>query len=207
MVQSRVLIKQRRLPLIISLSLTLGLWGLLSATAHALPGQSVEEAITWIQANTTLRPRPGEKLMVRKSGSAAQRFIFEASLYPPGNVAPGTKAGGQIRSERFQLFDMQNGVTQARLEESLRVIYGLDILHDYSQAEPIYTYPTTDDIQTAIVEGKPLLDALQGEVRRGTRYAYWMEIAQDASGKAYAGRITVFLLEDLEKLVAEVRLR
>jgi hypothetical protein len=87
------------------------------------------------------------------------------------------------------------------------VIYGLDILHDYSQAEPIYTYPTTDDIQTAIVEGKPLLDALQGEVRRGTRYAYWMEIAQDASGKAYAGRITVFLLEDLEKLVAEVRLR
>jgi hypothetical protein len=62
-------------------------------------------------------------------------------------------------------------------------------------------------MRAAIVEDKPLLDALEGEIRQGQRYAYWAEIAQNPSGKAYAGRITVFLLEDLEKLLTEVRLR
>lgn len=45
---------------------------------------------------------------------------------------------------------------------------------------------------------------MQGEVRQGDRYAYWIETVQTRSGEAYNGQIHVFLIEDINKLEAEL---
>jgi hypothetical protein len=179
----------------------------LSAPAMALPGQSPEDATAWIKANNTLRPAANERLIVRKSDSAAQRFVFESSINPPGAFTLDRKGGGRIRSEALRVFDMQNGVTKARLEESLRAIYGLDVTQDYDRAQTIYTYPTAATVQVGASQRKPTLGALQGEIRKGARFAYWVEVANTDKGKAYAGRITVFQHEDINKLEAEIRNR
>ncbi len=178
-----------------------------SAPAHALPGQTVAEVMTWMQSSSTIRPKSGEKLIVRKSDSAAQRFIFEASMFAPGALLGSSSSAGRIRSETFQLFDMQNGVSKARLEESLRAIYGLDITQDFDRAQTIYTYPTAATVQAAINQRKPILRSLQGEIRRGARFAYWVEVATTTTGTAYAGRITIFQHQDIDKLEAEIRNR
>ncbi len=70
--------------------LRLGGFGLLLISganpARALPGQTTKEVAAWMQANSTLRPSRGEKFLVTKSSTAAQRFTFEASLLPPGRT-------------------------------------------------------------------------------------------------------------------------
>jgi hypothetical protein len=183
-------------------------WGLLGALpAQALPGQSVDEVTAWMKANVTLRPGSNERLIVRKSDSAAQRFVFEASMFAPGAFDPKSKGGGRIRTETLKLFDMQNGITKARLEESLRAIYGLDVTQDFDRAQTIYTYPTAATVKTGIAQQKPILSALQGEIRKGARFAYWVEVAQSDKGLAYAGRISVFQHEDIDRLEAEIRNR
>ncbi|NJR49196.1 MAG: hypothetical protein HC780_06130 [Leptolyngbyaceae cyanobacterium CSU_1_3] len=189
----------------------LGVWAIVMLVVGAnpvgaLPGQTTDEAAAWIQANPTLRPRTGEKFLVTKSDSAAQRFTFEASLLPPGRIKSSPNAR-IIRSEKLTLFDVQNGVTQNRLQESLRAIYGLEIFQDFDRAQPIYTYPSEATIQQAIAQGNPLVAALQGELRRGKLYAYWLEVAQTPEGLAYSGRVTVFLRADLDKIEAELRNR
>jgi hypothetical protein len=184
---------------------TLGLLGALPA--QALPGQSVDEVTAWMKANVTLRPGSNERLIVRKSDSAAQRFVFEASMFAPGAFDPKSKGGGRIRTETLKLFDMQNGITKARLEESLRAIYGLDVTQDFDRAQTIYTYPTAATVKTGIAQQKPILSALQGEIRKGARFAYWVEVAQSDKGLAYAGRISVFQHEDIDRLEAEIRNR
>jgi hypothetical protein len=187
--------------------LGLGLLLILGASpAKALPGQSTDEAAAWIKANPTLRPSRGEKFLVTKSDSASQRFTFEASLLPPGRIQISPNAG-IVRSERLTLFDNRNGVTQNRLRESLRAIYGIEIFQDYDRAQVIYTYPSDATIQQAIAQNNLLLASLQGELRQGNRYAYWLEIAQTPEGFAYSGRLTVFLRSDLDKLEAELRNR
>jgi hypothetical protein len=186
----------------------LGVFGLLGTLpAQALPGQSVDEVTAWMKANVTLRPGSNERLIVRKSDSAAQRFVFEASLFAPGAFDPKSKGGGRIRTEMLKLFDMQNGITKARLEESLRAIYGLDVTQDFDRAQTIYTYPTAATVKTGIAQQKPILSALQGEIRKGARFAYWVEVAQTDKGIAYAGRISVFQHEDIDRLEAEIRNR
>lgn len=177
------------------------------APALALPGQTVAEVRSWMKASPTIRPAATERLTVRKSDSAAQRFTFEASLFAPGALVADSRNGSRIRSETFKLFDVQNGVTKARLEESLRAIYGLDVTQDFDRAQTIYTYPTAATVQTAISQNMPVLGALQGEIRKGARFAYWVEVAQDQQGKAYAGHITVFQHRDIDKLETEIRNR
>ncbi len=177
-----------------------------SAPAQALPGQTIAEVTSWIKANPTIRPTKNERLIVHKSDSAAQRFSFESSLYAPGGFDAATR-DGRIRSEGLKLFDMQNGVTKARLEESLRAIYGLDISQDFDRSQTIYTYPTAATVSTGISQNKPVLGALQGEIRKGARYAYWVEVAGNAGSKANSGRITVFQHRDIDKLESEIRNR
>ena len=174
--------------------------------ARALPGQTTKEVAAWMQANPTLRPSRGEKFLVTKSSTAAQRFTFEASLLSPGRIRQSPNAG-IIRSERLMLFDMQNGVTQERLKESLRAIYGLEVSQDFDRAQVVYAYPSEVTIQQAIAQNNPLLASLQGELRRGSRYAYWLEIAQTPEGLAYAGRITLLLRNDVDLLESEIRNR
>ena len=179
---------------------------LLTPSAQALPGESTEEVLTWIQAHPTLQPRTGEKLFVVKSDTASQRFTFQASVLPPGKIT-FTKDRSTIRTERITLFDAINGVSLERLEESLRVIYSLDIYQDYKNAAVAYQYPNQSAINQARLTKTPIREALQGQIRIGDRFAYWVEIAQPKQGKAITGKITVLLKQDLDKLETELRNR
>ncbi|MFN6568681.1 hypothetical protein [Dendronalium sp. ChiSLP03b] len=174
--------------------------------ANALPGQSTEEVGTWMKAHPTLRPGNGEQLYVQKSDTAAQRFTFQASVLPPGKVE-FTKDRGRIRYERLAMYDAINGMSFQRLQESLRVIYGLDIYQDFNRAQVMYEYPNQSAINSARLAKTPIREALKGELRVGDRYAYWMEIAQPRGGKAFTGQMTVFLKTDLDKLESELRTR
>lgn len=172
--------------------------------AMALPGQTIEAAAAWIRENSALRPASGETLLVRKSDTPARRFSFEALTVSPGRAA-SLDSRGTIRTERITLFDQTNGVTPDRLAALLRSIYGEEIYQDFLQANLVYRYPTQSQQQAAANRDTPLLELLQGEVRQGDRYAYWMETAQNPNGQPYSGQIHVFLLEDLNKLEAELR--
>lgn len=172
----------------------------------ALPGQTADEAAAWIQGNPALRPSRGERLLVRRSETPAQRLTFQAIPMQVGRAAIGF-GGGIIRTEELALFDMIKGVTVVRLEESLRSIYGPTIFQDYAQARSVYAYPSASVVGQAINRKTPLLAATQGEVREGDRYGYWLEITRRPDGFAYVGRLTVFVREDIPKLEAELRSR
>jgi hypothetical protein len=178
----------------------------LHSKANALPGQHTEEVGAWIQAHPTLRPNTGERFLVQKSDTAAQRFIFQASVLPPGQVR-FTKDRSTIRTERIAMYDAINGMTSERLQESLRVIYGLDIYQDFKNAQVVYEYPNQSAINAARFAKTPIREALQGELRVGDRYAYWVEVAQPPEGKAFTGQMTILLKSDLDKLEAELRNR
>ncbi|MDX2239810.1 MAG: hypothetical protein NW224_03900 [Leptolyngbyaceae cyanobacterium bins.302] len=187
----------------VGLGLVLGLAG---QSAQALPGQTADEAASWIQANSALRPARGERLLVRRVETPAQRFTFQALPLQVGRAAIGF-GGSVIRTEELALFDMVNGITLFRLEESLRSIYGPTVYQDYAEAVKVYAYPTSGVVGRAINRDTPLLAATQGEVRQGDRYGYWLEITRRPDGFAYSGRLTVFLREDLPKLEAELKSR
>lgn len=179
---------------------------LFPSIANALPGQRTEAVAAWINANPTLRPALGNGLRVTRSSTPAQRFTFQASVLPPGRLTLA-KDQGTIRSERMTFYDMINGVTLERLRESLRAIYGPTVYEDYGRAQLIYDYPVPETIDLARRQNRPLLEQQQGELRLGERFAYWLEITNTESGKAFNGQITVFLKEDLNKIEAEVRAR
>jgi hypothetical protein len=187
------------------LVLTGGQW-LTGRSAQALPGQFADEAAAWIQANPTLRPTRGERLLIRKSETPAQRFTFQALPTQVGRAATGF-GGGIIRTEELALFDMVNGITPYRLQESLRSIYGSEIYRDFSQAQRVFAYPDQPTVGRAVNRDTPLLALIQGEVREGDRYGYWLETVRKPNGFAYSGKLTVFLKEDLPKLEAELRNR
>lgn len=174
--------------------------------ANALPGQSTEEVGTWMKSHPTLRPGNGEQLYVQKSDTAAQRFTFQASVLPPGRVE-FTKDRSTIRYERLAMYDAINGMSFQRLEESLRIIYGLEIYQDFNRAKIQYEYPSQTVVNSARHAKTAIREALKGELRVGDRYAYWMEIAQPRKGKAYTGQITVLLKSDINKLETELRSR
>ncbi|MEP0923830.1 hypothetical protein [Leptolyngbya sp. FACHB-711] len=182
----------------------IGQFSLRNDRAMALPGQTVDQAAAWIQANSALRPASGETLLVRKSDTPARRFSFEALTASPGRAA-ALESRGTIRTERITLFDMTNGVTFDRLASTLRSVYGDDIYQDFVQGNLVYRYPTEEQQQAATNRDTPLLESVQGEIRQGDRYAYWMETAQTRSGEAYSGQIYVFLPEDINKLETELR--
>lgn len=179
---------------------------LVDSKANALPGQKTEEVTTWIQAHPTLRPNSGERLFVQKSDTAAQRFTFLASVLAPGKVA-FTKDRSMIRSERITMYDAVNGMTFERFQEALRIIYGLDIYQDFERAQLLYKYPNQSAINSSRFAKTPIREALQGELRLGDRYAYWVEVAQPKNGKAFTGQMTILLKSDLDKLEAELRNR
>ncbi|MEW6495012.1 MAG: hypothetical protein AB1589_21210 [Cyanobacteriota bacterium] len=177
---------------------------LFPSTANALPGQSTNTVVAWINANPTLRPGIGDGLRVTKSNTAAQNFTFQASVLSPGRIT-SVKNRGIIRSERMTFYDKINGVTLDRLRESLRVIYGPGIYEDYNKSRLVYDYPVPETIDLARRQNRLLLAQQQGELRLGERYAYWLEITNTDTGKAFNGQVTVFLKEDVDKLEAQLR--
>ncbi|MBW4464270.1 MAG: hypothetical protein KME07_02365 [Pegethrix bostrychoides GSE-TBD4-15B] len=188
-------------------SLTLGLLACsFSSRAEALPGQPVAEVATWMQSQPTIQPAPNETLLVRRTDSPSRRFSFQASITAPGRATAGDRKD-IIRSETITLFDTVYGVSQARLEEALGIIYGEGLAQDYATAVPVLTYPTPEMLSRAESADLPLLRFTEGELRQGNRFGYWVETVQTPSGKAQNGRITVLLLEDLPKLTAELERR
>jgi hypothetical protein len=177
-----------------------------SDRANALPGQTTAEVAAWIRGNPTLRPYSGQSLLVHRTDTPAQRFTFEASVFAPGLAVP-LGDPGIVRSERINLFDMINGVTPNRLQESLRSIYGLEIYQDFQQARVIYSYPNPEMVQQARTLTLPLQEALKGELRLGSRFAYWVEFPQPQEGRPIMGKITILLRRDIDKLEAELRNR
>lgn len=175
-----------------------GAWLAGNPPSYALPGEPVRTVEAWIQGNPTLHPQPGERLVINRTDSPALRFNFQASVFPVSGVAP-IQGTSLIRTERFSFFDLINGVDSNRMEESLREIYGPAIYVDYRRALPLFSYPNSDT--TVSVNPEVLL---QGEVREGDLYAYWLEIASDETGVAYSGRMAVFLKEDLPKLLEQL---
>jgi hypothetical protein len=174
--------------------------------ATALPGDTTEDVETWIKAHPTLSPRSGERFLVTKTDTAAQRFSFQAMVSAPGRLTSSNNRS-QIRTERISMYDAINGMSLDRLKESLRIIYGLDIYQDYKGAQVIYEYPNQSAINAARFAKTPVREGLTGELRVGDRYAYWVEVAQAKNGKAYTGQMTVFLKSDLDKLEEELRNR
>ncbi|ARV61739.1 hypothetical protein BZZ01_26730 [Nostocales cyanobacterium HT-58-2] len=189
-----------------SLSFCFCLTTLFHLRANALPGQPTEEVGAWIKAHPTLRPNIGERFFVQKTDTAAQRFSFQASVLPPGKVG-FTQDSSKIRSERIAMYDAINGMTFERLQESLRIIYGLDIYQDFKSAQVVYEYPSQSAINSARFAKTPIREALQGQLRVGDRYAYWMEVAQPREGKAFTGQMTILLKSDLDKLKTELQNR
>lgn len=175
-----------------------------SVPAIALPGESTEAVLTWIQAHPTLRPQGGETTIIRKTDTPAIRFTYEASVLPPGRITvPANR--GEIRSEYFSVYDQINGVPPVLLEEYLRDIYGLDIYQDYQLATTIYAYPQPETVELSRRLDQPGLADQYGELRTGKRFAYWLEVAYTPDGNPISGRMTIFLKEDLEKLLIELR--
>lgn len=105
------------------------------------------------------------------------------------------------------MYDAINGMTFDRLQESLRVIYGLEIYQDYDRAEVVYQYPSQKTVNSARLAKTPIREALKGELRVGSRYVYWVEIAQPKTGKAFTGQMTILLKTDLDKLEKELQIR
>jgi hypothetical protein len=174
--------------------------------ANALPGQSTEEVGAWLQGHSTLKPNVGERFFIQRSDTAAQRFTFQASVLPPGAIG-FLKDRSKIRTERLAMYDAINGMSFERLQESLRIIYGLDVYQDFKRAQLIYDYPNQSAINSARLAKTPIREALRGQLRVGDRFAYWMEIAKPKDGKAFTGQMTVLLKSDLDKLESELRNR
>ncbi len=176
----------------------------LGSIAQALPGQGSDEVLLWMKSNPGIRPSTGEKLTIRRNNGPSQRMSFEASLLAPGRITP-LNSGGRIRSETLTLFDMLYGVSEARLEESIRSVYGLAVHRDFQKAQVIYSYPTPIAENQALKANQPIAAALKGELRRGDRYAYWTEILRNREGLNYGGKVVVFLAEDLPKVEGEIK--
>ena len=174
--------------------------------AQALPGQSTNEVLQWIKTNPGLRPAPGETFVVRRTSSPAQRLTFEVSMLAPGRIN-STRVSGKVRTETLTIFDKLYGVTEARLEESLRSIYGATVHRDFQTATVLYSYPTDEAVQKAIKANQPIAAALKGELRRGQNFAYWVEVTRNPDGLNYGGKVMVFLQEDLPKIESEIKAR
>jgi hypothetical protein len=183
-----------------------GVWAMLASSAQAIPGQSVDEAQTWMQAHPTLRATPQDRLLVRRADNAARRFTFQGSLFPPGGISAEDGTPGilrrdrnnlnTVRMERFNLVDMVNGVSLLSLEEALRVLYGPDIYADYRRSQATYAYPESSPDRLL----RPDRRALRGELRLGEQFAYWIEFLPNSDGSIESGTISVLLKEDLPAL-------
>ncbi|MDB9312479.1 hypothetical protein PN462_05130 [Spirulina sp. CS-785/01] len=177
--------------------------GVLATPSYALPGQRTETVAAWIAGNPALRPTARDGLTVKRTSTAAQRFEFRASIFPPGLVSsignPGT-----IRSETFSIVDRINGVSQMQLEQSLREIYGLDIYQDYLRGQILHSYHSEQTLEMSRRLALPGIAAQRGEIRLGEGFAYWVELTSNGEGEVYAGQLTVLLMEDVEKLEREL---
>lgn len=172
---------------------------LFATPSYGFPGYSVNEVKTWMQGHPTLRADSREGLRVHRADIPSRRFTFQASVFPVGGFQRSEEDNlwasssrrrdfTTVRREEFILVDYDEQVTIRRLEESLRTLYGPDIYADYRRAQMLYGY------------GADASTAIQGEVRLGQVYAYWVELTSDANGVTTVGKLNVLLPEDVDGL-------
>ncbi|MEM6451398.1 MAG: hypothetical protein AAF703_13915 [Cyanobacteria bacterium P01_D01_bin.105] len=188
-----------------SLALTTALAGL-TKSAIALPGQTIDEAEAWMQAHPTLRADPRERLSIRRNDTPARRYTFHASIYGPSGSGESSLLVRQrnnelimVRTEKFTLVDLINGVSIERLEDSLRNLYGANVFADYRRAESVLVY------SPGRVEDRGTTRAIRTQVLEGDLYAYVMEIIPNPDGSVHTGSVSVMLKEDVPAMRAAVR--
>lgn len=204
--------KLRRAGIKVGLTIT-AMWMGLATAAAALPGQSVDEVAAWMQAHPTLRAEPRERLSLRRSDTPARRYTFHASVIGP-SPETGTETGNpgdsllrsarqpvMVRSEKFTLVDMANGVSVTRLEDALRSLYGAEVYADYrrSQSALIYSSSRPEDWGTQ--------RAAQAQLSEGNLYGYLIEVMPDTDGTLSTGSVTVMLKADTPSLAEALRNR
>lgn len=181
---------------------SLGFWG---SAAQALPGQPAETVAAWIKDHPILQPSPGETLLIRKQEADGSRFTFQAEVTPPGRiVTPLDKE--TIRTERITLFET-NGLTPDQLAATIRDIYGSDIEADFTQAPEVLRYPSAEVLDAPVTQDTFLQRAIQGVIRQGAQFVYWLELTQNPDGSVQQGKIVLFEAEWLPKVQEEVKER
>ena len=126
-----------------------------------------------------------ENTRVRKTSSGDFEILIASSQHNPANEAR------DLPESHYDLPAPLNG-------RKATLVYG-----DYSGPMEVIA----SNLDQAVNRKTPILAALQGEIRSGEQYAYWLEIAARPDGFAYTGKLTVFLQADLPKLEAELRQR
>lgn len=174
--------------------------------AHALPGHSIEEAESWMQAHPTLRALPSERLSIRRSNTPSNRYTFHGSAFGPsggsGESLLVRQHSGEtvvVRSEKFMLVDIVRGVDIPQLEDSLRTIYGAEVFADYRRAETVMVY------SPGRAEDRGTERALRSHLLQGDLYAYLIELLPDTNGTVNTGAVTVMLRDEVAALQAGVR--
>ena len=161
----------------------------------ALPGESVEEVANWIYTNPLLPDGRRGSLRVSRSDIPGQRLTFVASKTLPTERGLGI-GETRIRSEWIEILDYRNGVTGDRLVEALRGIYGLDLYQDYRNAELVHDY--------TVLVGEEGMTVRRGQLWRGDRFGYWLEITERDGDDPVLGQLTVILLDDLAAIQADL---
>lgn len=184
-----------------AVGLSLLLWVVSANNAAAIPGDIIRNVEAWIQSHPTLRPSPGERLIVNRAETPARRFTFQATPFPVVGSVADTAMTGTIRTEKITLVDTVDGISGNRLEEALRAIYDAVIYNDYRRATVVYRYPNGDIF--ADDAGR----MQRGELREGDRFAYWMNLTTTPEGFTPSGTLTVFLKEDIAALQTDLQNR
>ena len=183
---------------LLALGSSLPCW-LMGNPSYALPGLSVNEVKAWMQGHPTLRADSREGLRVHRADVPSRRFTFQASVFPVGGfqaasdtpvLTPRQRNFNIVRREEFILVDYDQSVSAARLEDSLRTLYGPDTYADYRRAEAVYEYTT---------------ETSSGEIRLGDLYAYWIELVPDTNGIISIGKLNVLLTEDVSRLQSHLQ--
>jgi hypothetical protein len=177
------------------------IWIGLTSTVSALPGQSVDEAEAWMQAHPTLRAEPNERLSLRRNDTPSRRYTFHASIYGPGSEAGSSllerrtsEQPVMVRSEKFTLVDLINGVSIDRLEDALRTLYGAEVYADYRRSHSVLVY------SPGRAADRGTQRASRAQVSEGELYAYIVEVIPNPDGTIHTGTVSVMLKEDLPAL-------
>lgn len=177
------------------------LWVVSANNAVALPGDIIRNVEAWIQSHPTLRPSPGERLIINRVETPARRFTFQATPFPVAGSIANVEITDTIRTEKITLVDTVDGISANRLEEALRAIYDALVYNDYRRATIVYRYPK-EDIFT-----EDSIGMQRGELREGDRFAYWMNLTMTSDGFTPSGTLTVFLKEDIAALQTNLQNR
>ncbi|MEL6552401.1 MAG: hypothetical protein AAFQ63_02895 [Cyanobacteria bacterium J06621_11] len=176
--------------------------------AIALPGQTIDEAKSWMQAHPTLRARPSERLSIRRSNTPSNRYTFHGSPFGPaggsGESLLVRRSNGErvmVRSEKFTLVDMVRGVDIPQLEDSLRTIYGAEVFADYRRAQTVMVY------SPGRAEDRGTERAIRSHLLEGDLYAYLIEVMPNTNGIVETGAVTVMLREDVAAIQEGLRSR